>query len=331
MVRLQRRAFTLIELLVVIAIIATLISLLLPAVQKVREAASRMQCQNNLKQFGLALQNYHSANQAFPAGRNMFGAPGAPVPSFSVHCRLLPYLEQDNVFKTMSFTANWSDAVNATAAGSQVSVFKCPSDDGSGFVPAGYAATNYRASEGNGICHAWGTYDASGSNASMPAPNGMFFINSAIRIADFTDGTSNTAAMSEHLIGDNSNAISSERRDIFRSMTSPTNGDEAMTQCTAVDATDLTKQHASYGGTPWIYGTYSAISYTHAAPPNFRSCAFPPAGRIMSTANSNHPGGVNVVFADGSVHFVNDQITITTWRALGSRNGAEVLGSDFVP
>ena len=168
----HRSAFTLIELLVVIAIIGILTSLLLPAVQASREAARRITCQNNVKQLGLALHSYHDTNRHFPAGRNMFGPPGVGVPSFSFHSRLLPFVEQQMVYDTIHFSVNWNDPVNATAAASAVSVFQCPSDSGYNGLPAGWAATNYRGSEGNGITHGYGPSDPAGRQAAMPPPNG---------------------------------------------------------------------------------------------------------------------------------------------------------------
>src|SRR5581483_8618373 len=141
--RRSRSAFTLIELLVVIAIIGVLMSLLLPAVQKVREAGNRIKCQNNLKQMITALHAYHDTNRKFPPGR-MIDTTGGTTSlslSFSVHSRLLPYLEQQPLFDTIDFKSAWDSAANAAPRGTMVSTFVCPSDPYNQ-VPTGIAPTN---------------------------------------------------------------------------------------------------------------------------------------------------------------------------------------------
>jgi prepilin-type N-terminal cleavage/methylation domain-containing protein/prepilin-type processing-associated H-X9-DG protein len=317
-----RKAFTLIELLVVIAIIAVLVGLLLPAVQKVREAANRIQCQNNLKQMALAVHNYHNSFNSFPVGR---GYPD--MMSLSLHSQILQWMEQDNLCMSMNMMAGPMDPGNMVSLGTTVKIFLCPSDSTSA-IPAGWAGTNYRANEGTSLAYYYGSSDPAGVNAGLPAPNGVFFANACYRISDITDGTSNTAMISEHIIGDFSNSEVTANGDTFAPGTTPANADQALSQCNAIDITNLFFQGESDVGAPWIYGYHSTSSYWHSAPPGGRSCLFG-SSRVMTTANSNHDSGVNAAFCDGSVHFITYQIDLGTWRALGTRNGGEVLEFDF--
>src|SRR4051812_4699207 len=195
-----RSAFTLIELLVVIAIIAVLIGLLLPAVQKVREAAARVKCQNNLKQLGIALHNYEGVTGKWPP-LYPGTAPGSTAFNYkytwSVLAQLNPYLEQTNIYNTMDLTQPMYDAANQittqnrSAVVQKVSLFLCPSDRGmpvsSAYGVTDMGPTNYVACHGSG---------ASGGGYGSPiAGDGIFPAVNGVRITDITDGTSNTAAM----------------------------------------------------------------------------------------------------------------------------------------
>jgi prepilin-type N-terminal cleavage/methylation domain-containing protein/prepilin-type processing-associated H-X9-DG protein len=326
-----RAGFTLIELLVVIAIIAVLIALLLPAVQAAREAARRAQCVNNVKQFGLAMHNYIDSTNAVPLGRTLQAGTYRP---FSQQARVLGFMEQSNAFNALNFSLSSYDPSNATGAAISVNSFLCPSDVAiqipTGLVLTGFnaAPVNYRANEGTSVAMWYGADDTTNvNNGIVPPPNGLFYSDLLITLAMITDGTSNTAAFSEHVIGDFSNSIATDVSDTFEPGTHPLTSDDAYNMCLATNIYNLSTQGYSNVGAPWTYGYHSTTSYWHSAPPNTRSCMFPPS-RISTTANSRHPGGVNLGLADGSVRFIKSTINIQTWRALGTRNLGEIISSD---
>jgi prepilin-type processing-associated H-X9-DG protein len=147
--------------------------------------------------------------------------------------------------------------------------------------------------------------------------------NFRISPAEVTDGLSHTAALAERRLGDGSNNVSTENSDSYLPGTYPADADEALRDCNAMNAADLSKQSLSDIGMPWIRAYHSTTMYFHGSTPNGRSCMFPP-GRIMTTASSLHPGGVNLLLCDGSSQFVSDDVALATWRALGSRNGGEI-------
>ncbi len=309
----RRNAFTLIELLVVIAIIAILVALLLPAVQQAREAARRTQCKNNLHQLGIAIHNYHDTYGCIPIA----DVDGSSNP-VSAHARLLPYIEQDNLYKLVDFNVPYNHANNTVARNTELPAFRCPSDPTR--LPAAVGGrNNYYWNAGSGI-----VMYSSGA-AGQPSSNGIVFHNTRIRFNDITDGLSNTAGMSEKLTGDGNNGISTPVVDTYRPGTYPNTPDEAMQQCNATNVSDLSLQGYSNVGGPWLQQYHSTNQYNHVLPPNGRSCMFPP-GRIATTANSQHTGGVQILLCDGSVRFVTENLDLKIWRSLGSRDGAEVLG-----
>jgi prepilin-type processing-associated H-X9-DG protein len=186
---------------------------------------------------------------------------------------------------------------------------------------------SYRFNEGSGILFTYGPSDLPAkANASMPAPNGPFFSVSRTRIAEIRDGTSHTAALTERLNGDFSSTQATLASDLFATKTFPGDPETAIADCTSVNTTDLSFQGVSSQGSPWLAGSTSCV-VGFADTPNRRSCMFPP-GRILNLASSPHPGGVNVVLCDGSVRFVKDSVARTTWRALGTRAGNEVISAD---
>ena len=320
--RSHRSGFTLIELLVVMAIIAILIGLLLPAVQKVREAAARMQCGNNLKQLGLALHNYHDTVGTLPPGKTAAGFDPYST-GFSGFALLLPYIEQDNLQRQINFSVPANNVANDGPRGVTVKTFLCPSDPVS-VVPVGFAGQNYRLNQGYNILFSG---IPTGQNASMPPADGPFWDNSRVRLTDITDGTSNTVAVAEKLKGDFSNTIITARTDTFLIPDYPDNPNWWVQSCESLDISSLNVQGNSDIGQQWLTGSHSNSGYYHTNVPNKRSCK-PSAlgGRVATLASSAHTGygGVNVVMCDGSVRFVPNSITLSAWRAMGSRAMGEV-------
>ncbi len=327
-----RRAFTLIELLVVIAIIGVLVGLLLPAVQSAREAARRAQCVNHLKQIGLALHNYQASVGQFPVG---FPYPSGPVPAetsvsqyrWSALAQMTPFLEQASLAHALNFdlpiayrpTGGVSSPfwpyypANATAMGTKVETFLCPSDgadppaDDSGPV-------NYAFCSGSGI-----------NGGEATGADGPFILGRSLGLADMVDGTSATAFVAESLLG-----IAGPY-----SQTSPTprpgHPERAFARVTTPPLTDAACANAPNGwlfnkGAGWWDGNYLNTLYNHHLPPNspnYDCITFHNPG--WKAARSRHPGGVNLLFGDGHVQFLRDAIAPATWRALGTRSGGEVI------
>ena len=328
--RRSRRGFTLIELLVVIAIIGVLIGLLLPAVQAAREAARRAQCTNNLKQIGLAVHNYMDVHNRFPIGRGTRPARPYDITSrynYSGFAQILPFMEQKPLFNAINFdlTVKIQDG-NTTALSTVVAGLLCPSE--SQRAPENWGSNNYRFSEGSNILYSYAETDTGSVNTTIqPGPNGPFFPERSIRFSDVIDGTSNTILSSERLLGDFNQGIASPLRDIYVGSTQPVTLDDAVRDCDATDASSTPSSGESGSGAPWMDGFLHTSIFKVVATPNKRSCYFYPA-RLVMTASSQHPGGVNAGMCDGSVRFIKNAVDKTAWRSLGSMNGSEIVSSD---
>ena len=354
----QPRAFTLIELLVVIAIIAVLIALLLPAVQAAREAARRIQCVNNLKQIGLAVLNYNDVVSALPPhGQNQTTAAQATGNDFSMKARLLPFLEQQAVFNALNQSFDFNNAVHPTAGATTIATFLCPSDGnkvarpGASYNGLDFGDTNYYNNLGTLLSLNNGLFDG-------PAYIMGSVYGPTVTLARITDGTSNTAIFSENLMGNDSSGTTSNSGQGFPgpgsfyvmtaaiSTTSPPSPNLgslganlqfiSQTYCPPNAALSF----YSNNGFSWLSsGNGEGGGYSHAQTPNQKNCwgsnqntTAPNAyANIVSewgnmiTARSNHPGGVNMLFLDGSVKFIKNGINAGTYGALGTIAGGEII------
>jgi prepilin-type N-terminal cleavage/methylation domain-containing protein/prepilin-type processing-associated H-X9-DG protein len=311
----RKSAFTLIELLVVIAIIATLIGLLLPAVQKVRAAAARVKCQNNLHQLSLAFHNYENTSLSS---------------SYSALALVLPYIEQGNLQNLLDFNQPWS--TQTAAALVPVPVFACPSEVNYRICTTGKPPSwpiNYAVN-----CGTWFIFNPT----TRAAGDGAFAVDQSMTVTGFSDGTSSTLMLSE---------VKAFQADLIdggspNAPNAPPPSDPAALAAYGGTFTP------NFGHTEWLNGIIIQTGFTTTFPPN-TFCPYVENGQtydvdftssrlgltltnltyVSFTSRSYHTGLVNVAMMDGSVRSASNSISSTTWRALGTMSGGEVIGNDF--
>jgi prepilin-type N-terminal cleavage/methylation domain-containing protein/prepilin-type processing-associated H-X9-DG protein len=339
----SRAAFTLVEILVVIAIVGILIALLLPAIQGARESARRTKCANNLRQLGIALANHHAARKHFPSASVSKAYPGDPNHPYSFYrwsalAQLLPYMDNSTVRNLLDTSYPLympgpgypiSDQ-NKVGISKLLPEFLCASDTGQA-VKDGMGPTNYAVCTGSGV-----------GDGTPFDTDGVFYVNSATTVGQITDGTSKTAAAAESILGVDTpstagvySSYSPSRSYKFLLSFGPSDLTEG--QC---DSTPFfNNQNANQNdprGFAWCSGEYRTSMYNHHYGPNsvkydcVASVIYdpPPPDQLYSAfgwraARSRHLGGVNVLFADGSLHWIGEDIDLLRWQAISTRKGAD--------
>jgi len=326
----NRSGFTLVELLVVIAIVGVLAGLLLPAIQAARESARRSQCSNNIRQLATAALLFHDSNRTFPIARQ------GDEEAFGQHTELFPFMEEGTI--TLQFNFNVAPK-NNPARFITVPVFLCPSDIEDRMLDQDnnahqfdWGKNNYRACAGSEFGR---TTDTAMPNAKE-LNNGIFLTNQAVKLAHVTDGASHTALFSEAIRGDGNDDSIEPESDLFQIPNNNTTNstDKVYEKALTLNLGSMTgkKNQTSFAGRNWINGNYMTTRYNHVMPPNTFSVTrgnSPNNNGGAVTASSRHPGGVHVAMADGSVHFIPDEIELVVWRALGSRNGNETVAARY--
>jgi prepilin-type N-terminal cleavage/methylation domain-containing protein/prepilin-type processing-associated H-X9-DG protein len=325
-----RCGFTLVELLTVIAIVGLLIALLLPAVQAAREAARNSQCQNNLKQLGVALHNFESARRHLPSGAESKEYPADPATPhtfyrWSVLAYLTPFLENTAAYNALDLSLPLYTRTfgifpeNAAGANLLVPEFLCPSDRQEP-VSSSFGPTNYAATSGTGI-----------GGGTPFNTDGLFFVNSRTRLKDVSDGTSKTVAMSESILGVNPPAFAPREtvdpRFVYAFSFAVPMTDAACSGAAQWNYTDPR-------GFAWVNGEVRSGIYNHYWTPNTAEidCVSAKTGGPITqryaaygwrAARSLHQGGVNALAADGSVRRISDEVDITVWRAYATRSAGD--------
>lgn len=338
------RGFTLIELLVVIAIIAILVALLLPAVQQAREAARRSQCKNNLKQFGLAIHNYHDIHRTLPPGRSgtCCGSPATNQTVLSGAVMLLPMLDQQVLWEeitTVPGQGGYPETNTFPHPSGELSVMICPSSVIP--VPGPDANSSYSPHRSYKFCYGdeLRPLFVGGPPHVLPDRRGAFTTGHTNRLRDLTDGTSNTILMGEVALGEGNSGVKGGRTELSGF---PANPSLCLATADAGKYVGGTVLNSSSGWF-WASGRAYYNYFSTILPPNGPSCVQTSNGSTATAASSLHSGGAHILLADGAVKFVSENIDtgnlssspVTSgespfgvWGALGSKNGEELVG-DF--
>lgn len=327
----SRRGFTLVELLVVIAIIGILVALLLPAVQMAREAARRMSCSNNLKQLTLAVHNYQSSHKYYPPSYCI--KPGTSVSgnngSWSIHGRILPYLEQRNSYDQVKLDIAWDAQLDTGVPQMRIDGYVCPSEPNDTVRMKNVAPYIYPLTYGFNM-GTWLIYNP----ATRQGSDGAFFVNSKTKPASFTDGLTNTLCAAEvkaftpyfRNSSDPGPTVPTSPGDLtaFASSAQFKLGSDT-NSCTG--HTEWCDGRVHHSGFTTVFTPNTEVLYTHSDGNTYdadynsyqegRSATQPTYAAV--TSRSHHPGIVNVSLMDGSVHSVSETIDIAIWRALGTR------------
>ena len=349
MSRATKTGFTLIELMVVVTILGLMMALLLPALQSAREAARRIQCTSNMKQLGLGLQQYETNYGVYPPSVVLSGNGNTTtwVGGWSVNGRILSFMEQNTLFNAVNFFTNQTSSINLTVTALSIGVFICPSE----VNPQSYDAT-YGSSAVSTVGWCMGDWYVWGGFGALPNRT-AFGPNLSRCAADFRDGLSSTLMASEV----RSHQAEQTNCAVLASMNTPSQPlqpDVPPTQISPQVGGDGTCVPSSAGHVSWADGSVDQSGMTTAWPPDTKVVLSVSggAGTILGsfsnedvdlvgipvskggptyaavTSRSYHPGGVNALFGDGSVHFIKQTIDGNVWRSLGSVNGGEIISAD---